>query len=73
VPEAKAGTEIVLVMDNLHEVHKMKRVRQLIEGRGCELLVVLPSYSLDSNPTRQRRRLLLEDQRLAEEGQGEEF
>jgi transposase len=50
VPEAKAGTEIVLVMDNLHEVHKMKRVRQLIEGRGCELLVVLPSYSPDSNP-----------------------
>lgn len=48
MPEAKAGTEIVLVMDNLHEVHKMKRVRQLIEGHGCELLVVLPSYSPDS-------------------------
>lgn len=38
----------IVVMDNL-QVHKMRRVRELIEGRGCSL-VFLPSYSPDFNP-----------------------
>jgi transposase len=38
----------VVVLDNL-SAHKGERVRELIEGRGCEL-VSLPSYSPDFNP-----------------------
>ncbi len=38
----------VVVMDNL-SAHKTDRVRELIEGRGCELLY-LPPYSPDLNP-----------------------
>jgi transposase len=38
----------VVVMDNL-TAHKGERVRELIEGQGCELLY-LPSYSPDFNP-----------------------
>jgi transposase len=38
----------VVVMDNL-SAHKGERVRELIEGRGCELLY-LPPYSPDFNP-----------------------
>jgi transposase len=38
----------LVVMDNL-SAHKGERVRELIEGRGCELLY-LPSYSPDLNP-----------------------
>jgi transposase len=38
----------VVVMDNLG-AHRPKRVRELIEGRGCEL-VYLPAYSPDNNP-----------------------
>jgi len=38
----------VVVMDDL-SAHKGERVRELIEGRGCELLY-LPSYSPDFNP-----------------------
>jgi transposase len=38
----------VVVMDNL-PAHKPKRVRGLIESRGCEL-VYLPAYSPDLNP-----------------------
>ena len=38
----------VVVMDNLG-AHRPKRVRELIEERGCELLY-LPSYSPDLNP-----------------------
>jgi transposase len=38
----------VVVMDNL-SAHKGERVKELIEGRGCEL-VYLPSYSPDFNP-----------------------
>ncbi len=38
----------VVVMDNLSS-HKGQRVRELIEGRGCELLY-LPPYSPDLNP-----------------------
>ena len=45
-PELKPGQ--IVVMDNL-QVHKTKRVRELIEGRGCQL-VFLPSYSPDFNP-----------------------
>ena len=38
----------VVVMDNLG-AHRPKRVRELMEERGCEL-VYLPSYSPDYNP-----------------------
>ena len=38
----------VVVMDNL-SAHKGEKVRELIEGRGCELLY-LPSYSPELNP-----------------------
>jgi transposase len=38
----------IVVMDNL-SAHKGERVRELIEGRGCELLF-LPSYSPDFSP-----------------------
>jgi transposase len=37
-----------LVMDNL-PAHKPRRVRELIEERGCEL-IYLPAYSPDLNP-----------------------
>jgi transposase len=46
LPELDEGQ--VLVMDNL-PAHKPDRVRELIEGRGCELLY-LPGYSPDFNP-----------------------
>jgi transposase len=38
----------VVIMDNL-SAHKGERIRELIEGRGCELLY-LPAYSPDFNP-----------------------
>jgi transposase len=38
----------VVVMDNL-SAHKPKRIKELIEQRGCEL-VYLPSYSPEYNP-----------------------
>jgi transposase len=46
VPTLRAGQ--VVVMDNLG-AHKPKRVKELIEERGCELLY-LPAYSPDLNP-----------------------
>ncbi len=45
-PSLKEGQ--IVVMDNLG-AHRPKRVRELIEVRGCELLY-LPSYSPDYNP-----------------------
>jgi len=45
-PALKPGQ--IVVMDNLSS-HKGPRVRELIEGRGCELLS-LPLYSPDLNP-----------------------
>jgi transposase len=45
-PALKPGQ--IVVMDNLG-AHRPKRVRELIEERGCEL-VYLPSYSPDLNP-----------------------
>jgi transposase len=39
----------VVVMDNLGAHKKGERVRELIEGRGCEVLF-LPPYSPDLNP-----------------------
>lgn len=45
-PELRRGQ--VVVMDNLG-AHKPRRVRELIESRGCELLY-LPAYSPDYNP-----------------------
>jgi transposase len=38
----------IVVMDNLG-AHRPKRIRELIESRGCELLY-LPPYSPDLNP-----------------------
>jgi transposase len=46
VPTLRAGQ--VVVMDNLG-AHKPKRVKELIDGQGCELLY-LPAYSPDYNP-----------------------
>jgi transposase len=46
VPSLKPGQ--VVVMDNLSS-HKGGRVRELIEGQGCQLLY-LPPYSPDLNP-----------------------
>jgi transposase len=46
VPNLSRGQ--VVVMDNL-SAHKGERIRELIEGCGCEL-VYLPSYSPDLNP-----------------------
>jgi transposase len=45
-PTLKKGQ--VVVMDNL-SAHKGERVRELIEGSGCEL-IYLPPYSPDFNP-----------------------
>ena len=45
-PSLKPGQ--VVVMDNL-TAHKGERVKELIEGRGCEL-IYLPPYSPDFNP-----------------------
>ena len=45
-PTLEAGQ--MVIMDNLC-AHKPARVRELIEGRGCEL-VYLPAYSPDFNP-----------------------
>ena len=46
VPSLKPGQ--IVVMDNLG-AHRPKRIRELIEQQGCELLY-LPSYSPDYNP-----------------------
>jgi transposase len=46
VPSLRPGQ--VVLMDNLSS-HKGSRVRELIEGRGCEL-IYLPPYSPDLNP-----------------------
>jgi transposase len=46
VPSLRPGQ--VVVMDNL-TAHKGERVRELIAGKGCELLY-LPPYSPDFNP-----------------------
>jgi hypothetical protein len=45
-PALKPGQ--VVVMDNLG-AHRPKKIRELIEGRGCQLFY-LPSYSPDLNP-----------------------
>ncbi len=45
-PSLKPGQ--IVVMDNL-SAHKGGRVKELIEGRGCEL-IYLPPYSPDLNP-----------------------
>jgi transposase len=46
IPSLRRGQ--IVVMDNLG-AHRPKRVRELIEGAGCELLY-LPAYSPDYNP-----------------------
>jgi transposase len=45
-PNLEAGQ--LVIMDNL-PAHKPARVRELIEGRGCQL-IYLPAYSPDLNP-----------------------
>jgi transposase len=45
-PSLESGR--IVVMDNLSS-HKGPRVRELIEGRGCEL-IYLPPYPPDLNP-----------------------
>ena len=45
------GDGQVVVMDNL-SAHKGGRVKEIIEGKGCELLY-LPPYSPDLNPIEQ--------------------
>ena len=45
-PSLKPGQ--IVVMDNLSS-HKGSRVKELIEGKGCELMY-LPAYSPDLNP-----------------------
>jgi transposase len=45
-PTLRAGQ--IVVMDNLG-AHRPKRIRELIERQGCELLY-LPAYSPDYNP-----------------------
>jgi transposase len=45
------GPGQIVVMDNL-SAHKGGRVKELIKGRGCELLY-LPPYSPDLNPIEQ--------------------
>ena len=42
------STGEIVVLDNLSS-HKGSRIRELIEGRGCEL-IYLPPYSPDLNP-----------------------
>jgi transposase len=46
-PSLRPG-QLVVVMDKLG-AHRPRRVKELIEHRGCELLY-LPSYSPDLNP-----------------------
>jgi transposase len=49
LPTLKSGQ--VVVMDNL-SAHKGERVRELIEGKGCEL-IYLPPYLPEFNPIEQ--------------------
>ena len=46
VPSLRAGQ--IVVMDNLG-AHRPKRIRELVEEQGCELMY-LPAYSPDYNP-----------------------
>ena len=46
------GCGQVVVMDNLGAHRPRRRIRELIEERGCEL-IYLPSYSPDFNPIEQ--------------------
>ncbi len=49
-PSLRPG-RVVVVMDNL-SAHKGGRVREIVEGRGCEV-IYLPPYSPDLNPIEQ--------------------
>jgi transposase len=48
-PTLKAGQVVVVVVLDGLGAHRTERVRELVEGRGAEL-VFLPSYSPDLNP-----------------------
>jgi transposase len=39
----------IVIMDNLG-AHRPAKIRELIESRGCELILYLPAYSPDYNP-----------------------
>lgn len=58
----------IVVMDNL-QVHKMRKVREPIEGRGCSL-VFLPSYSPGFSPTEEAFSKITRD---LEESHGEDL
>ncbi len=45
-PSLQAGQ--IVIMDNL-SIHKGQKVREIIEGQGCQLLF-LPAYSPDLSP-----------------------
>lgn len=47
LPELHPGR--IVMMNNLLAAHKTEKVRELVEGAGCELLY-LPPYSPDLNP-----------------------
>ena len=64
VPSLRTGQ--IVVMDNLG-AHRPKRIRELIEGRGCEL-VYLPPYSPDYNPIEEA----FEDQEPTSQGRCQE-
>ena len=61
-PALKPGR--LVVMDNLSS-HKGGRVKELIEGRGCEIMY-LPPYSPDLNPIEQAFSKIKEILRRAE-------
>ena len=52
VLRAKLSPGRIVVMDNL-SVHKNRRVRELVEERGCCELWFVPAYSPDLNPIEQ--------------------
>jgi len=52
VLRAKLSPGRIVVMDNL-SVHKNRRVRELVEERGCCELWFLPAYSPELNPIEQ--------------------
>jgi DDE superfamily endonuclease len=64
IPSLEPGQ--IVVMDNL-SAHRPKRIGELIEQKGCELLY-LPSYSPDYNPIEQA----FEDQEPSSQGRSQE-
>ncbi len=67
-PSLKRGQKIV-VMDNNLQVHKMRRVRELIEERGCSLVFLAELLA----GLRPHRAGVLEGEGVAEESQSQEL